>query len=55
MGSGFGVVDSDFGETSNRRRCIDRSIIIQDAAMSVGGIFAKADISSNVKIGEGAA
>jgi len=47
--SGFGVGKSDVSETFDRRKGVDRSVFIEDAAVPVRGVLAKADITGDIQ------
>lgn len=53
MNTGFGVVDCDLSETFDGRLIVDGSIRMKDTAVTVRGVFAETDVSSDVERGEG--
>ena len=45
----FGVGKSHIGKTFDRRVGVDRSVFVEDTTMAVRGIFAKTDVTGDVK------
>ena len=52
VGARFGVGDSDIRDAVDAQGVIQSAVVAQDAAMAVGGVFAKADVSYDKEVGE---
>lgn len=48
MGTGPGIRDGDFRNALNRRRRVDRPVLIEEAAMTVRCVFTQANICRDI-------
>lgn len=52
MCAGAGVVEGDLGDALDRRGGVDGAVGVQEATVSVVGVFAETNVAGNVQVRE---